>query len=441
MIPKALTPLAACLLMAGVQANAQLKPATQNAEDQMSKLYMQVSNLLFGPANLKSMLVLQRPGTPLPDDFGEMSQEQRVMLNEIVDVVPMVNPNYVANGNMRYSQIFKAIAQNAQPTVKITLTPAEEAELKAAQDYVKDVGHSKLYEAGRNKYWEAVAKVEAASQNGKDAPSSLRAVMAAAKQDWDTQGGRVDYERRVGTIRTLGSKSGEAYWTALNQRLDAAATETNYGTFFYPQPKDWKSTDGWTEVRFDNNTKVDENQMSREAIKASVKGKHSWFSIDAAFSKTDFSASSLMDHKDLKISFKVKRVNIYRTWFDDLVLKNDAWMLPATVSFKAISYGNLLSNALKPCAMPLYTSALLLVKDLKLETALSQAEMSEYQHKMDIKAKIGLGPFTLSGSYSKHESGGKSHSAFTATGVSAPDIQILGLVGTAPDRSPASTVK
>ncbi|WP_306599446.1 hypothetical protein [Geothrix sp. 21YS21S-2] len=441
MIRKVLTPLVICLLAAGSQADAQSKPASRKAEDGMTKLYMQMNNLLFGANNSKSMLILQRPGTMLPDDFSEMSRDQKVMLNDIVDVVPMANPNYVANGNMRYSTIFRAIAQNAQPTEKVSLTAAEEAQLKAAKAYVNDKAKVGKYEALRDAYWEALANEEAAAQNGKEAPFIYKQKKAAAMTKWENEGGKIEYDRQTQILRSLGAKSGDAYWQALNERLQMATVDHNFNTFFYPQPKDWKTNDGWTEISFDYAKKVDENKMSREAINASVKGSHSWFSLDGAFSKTDYSASALMDHEDLKITFKVKRVNIYRSWFDDLVLKNDRWKLPATVNFKEISFGNLVTNRDRTCAMPVLTTALLLVKDLRLDTTLSAAEMSEYQNKMSVKARIGLGPFTLAGGYDKTQAGRKSSTTFTATGVSAPDVQILGLIGTAPDRSPASWVK
>ncbi len=438
---KVLTPLVICLLAAGSQAVAQSKPASQRAEDGMTKLYMQLNNLLFGVGNSKSMLILQRPGTMLPDDFSETSREQKVMLNDIVDAVPMANPNFVANGNMRYSTIFRAIAQNAQPVTRVTLSAEEQALLKAAKAHVTNKANVQQYEKFREAYWEALANEEAATQNGKEPSNIYKQKKAAAKLKWETEGGKVEFEKQAQILRSLGAKSGDAYWQALNERLEAASVDHNYGTSFYPQPKDWKTNDGWTDVTFDYAKKVDENKMSKEAINASVKGSHSWFSIDAKFSKTDYSASSLMDHEDLKISFKVKRVNIYRSWFDDLVLKNEAWTLPAMVGFKEISFGDLVANRNKTCAMPVLTTAMLLVKDLKLDTKLDAAELSEYQNKMSVKAKIGLGPFTLAGGYDKTQAGKKSNTTFSTTGVSAPDVQILGLIGTAPDRSPASWVK
>jgi hypothetical protein len=271
----------------------------------------------------------------------------------------------------------------------------------------------------------------------------MKAKVGQAEGNWITNGYKGQIIAALGRIQTLTAKSGDAWWGSLQEKMAKAVSAGGYlPATFFPKPSSWAKDEGWTTITFRYGEKADSAKAKSESIKAAASGSISWFSADASFSKDDFEATSLMTHKDLEVSMQAKRVNVYRRWFDQDVLRNSYWDLPKTVSGGVISYGTLARNAREPYpAMPLFVSSIYLVRHLTLKTRINKAEMSAFQRAMSVKARVGLGPFTLSGGYDKRDKGKESKTALSEVGVTARGIQISGYLGTVPPRSPAYSVK
>lgn len=445
MIRKCLSPLAACLLVAGLHTPARAQDVTVDAETQMEELYKKMAvTLLGGKAGGEAMLVLSSPGLLFTEDFNpEGDPSDQSLLNELVDTIPQATAMFTASGAGKYSDLYSKIVQNRQATVRQELTAAEKAELNAAQALTDSNSPQKIaYDKYFDIYWSAVADADNAEQAKARNLTAMKAKVGKANSDWISNGYKNQIDAATNRIQQLTAKNGDAWWASLNNRLAAASKGDYYPATFFPTPRTWKSDDGWTYITFKYGEKADSSRTSSESIAAAVKGRHSWFSIDAAFSKNDSSAKSLMAHKDLEVSMEVKRVNVYRKWFDQDVLRNAYWTLPKTVSGGVISYGSLVRNQTAPLpGMPLYVSSIFVCRKLNLKTRIDKADRSSFEKSMSVHAKVGLGPFTLSGGYDKRDTGKDVKTAVSDVGISCDGLQIIGYLGSVPPRSPIASVR
>ena len=448
MIRPHLSLLAALLLVLGPAAPARgSDPVTVDAEAQMTELYKKMAITLGGSLDAGSMLVLAAPGLMLTEDFdGENNLDDQGILNDTVDTIPKASAMFSANGGARYSDLYRKIVENRQfpPQFRQELTASERNDLAAAIALTSDSSpEKKAYNKWFDIYWAAVAEADNAEQSKARNAAMLRAKVGKAATDWISNGYKTQITAALGRIQSLTAKSGDAWWGSLQEKMAKTVSVGGYlPAAFFPRPSSWAKDEGWTSITFTYGEKADSGKSRSEAIKAAVQGAHSWFSMDASFTKEDFEAKSLMAHKDLQVSMQVKRVNVYRRWFDQDVLRNQYWDLPTAVSGGAISYGTLARNARAPLpAMPLYVSSIFLVRNLTLKTRIDKAEMSAFLHAMSVKARIGLGPFTLSGGYDKRDKGHENKSAVSEVGITAAGLQIAGYLGTVPPRCPAYSVK
>ncbi len=82
-----------------------------------------------------------------------------------------------------------------------------------------------------------------------------------------------------------------------------------------------------------------------------------------------------------------------------------------------------------------------LVRNLKITSKIDKSSLETYSHAMSVKAKVGLGPFTITGGYDKRDQGSQTDTKISETGITCAGVQVLGFLGTVPAACPGATVK
>ena len=473
---KFLTPAITCLLVAGLQVQAQEVSRTRDPDTaaQLQELYKKMVLVLSGGEPEKStMLVLANPGLPLSETFDGGKPQDQVILDQLVDVIPKVAPAFTPTAGGRLSDLYVKILENRQFVKTAELTPDEQKRYDAAKANT-DIGSDKMkkYEFYKAAYRAALSAKASAEITAREAAEDLKAtpkdnvealkaartanmkaqadlqakkaVVVDKARLWGSNGYRKEIEADTQIISQLAAKSGLAWWSTLKDRVEAARrNDGDLAVIYSPDPSTWHNANAsdWTTVAYRYGEKMEESAMKSEAWNAGVSGASGWFSIDSKVSKMDMKAEQLLQNKDFAISVEIKRVSVYRKWYDAGVLQNKFWTLPRTVAGGVISYGDLKQNLTREPGMPLMITSLILARNLKIYTHMSKERVSEYNHSFSTQTSMGLGPFALSGGYDTKDIGRKVKGSVSDAGFDCPWVQVIGFQCTVPPASPAASVK
>lgn len=446
MLRRSLIPMAATLIAAGSAVTLRAgKDLAADAETQMKELYQTIAiSAQGGKPDPKVLLILKTPGTALMPEFDpDGNDNDRIILNELVDAIPMARSKYAQLGSSRYSDLYSLVMQNHQPTVHINLTQAEKDKLEADKAWLDESNQDTM---GKYRQFEK-AYLDLLSQPEPDtvaARSALKTRIANAKKTLENNGG-FEYLKRSQEMQQLSSKDGKIWWETLRDKYNFYLTKDpqHPEVFVHPNLKAILATDsGWTGVRFKHGQTSDTKKFSKEDITASASGSYKWFSGDTKFSMSTMNASELMTNEDLEMTFKITAVDVYRPWMDQNVFKNGFWTLPKTVSNGVISFGSLAQNAkaVPDVGMPVLVTRILLLKDLDLKTHMDTKSLEKYSKAISSHTTVGIGPLTLNGGYDKREKGSTTKTTVDENGVHCEGVQILGVYGVAIPECPKADI-
>jgi hypothetical protein len=129
--------------------------------------------------------------------------------------------------------------------------------------------------------------------------------------------------------------------------------------------------------------------------------------------------------KDVDISFKFARVEIYRPWLDPLIFSLPGWTF-AGLQAGDLSTGSITDNA---GILPLIPVAFIIAKDIHISADWSETDAQRAMMAASEDAPpIGFGPFSLSGQYYMNQPATQPTSTFDGTTISSPGVQIIGWV-------------
>ena len=138
---------------------------------------------------------------------------------------------------------------------------------------------------------------------------------------------------------------------------------------------------------------VDENSFDatqdREYKKlgGSVDVGYSFLGIKVGGEGSEEKKISTGDSRGVKISFKVRAVEISRPWLDPSVLKVENWIVPGLAK-GAWSTGVL--NSSNKGVFPLLTTQLIVAKDITVTAAKFSQEVTDSLTKFDAKVGVGV---------------------------------------------------
>jgi hypothetical protein len=237
-------------------------------------------------------------------------------------------------------------------------------------------------------------------------------------------------------------------WKQMLQEYFRDATVAGLGPgqeFHYTSlvPGNFATSGGWTNYKL-TQTEVDYwRRQSSTKWGAGGGLNFGFFRVGAQANGETDKYSDNLNVSDFSIEFSLAQVLISRPWFFPEFFTNRGWTLRKGEGWTfddMPSDGNLASADGPKGNCVGYPTAILFAKDIKIRSAELSKAYSAYRSGFSAGVSIGWGPFSLSGSYSRSDSGANFNSDIKGETIEAPGMQILGFVnhlfGKAPNPLP-----
>jgi hypothetical protein len=302
------------------------------------------------------------------------------------------------------------------------------------------------YERGQQAYEDAraayVSAAVAASLSAakrlefRSTGAGLRSKMAQAKENWEIEGAKTEYENILAEIASLRSKRSPAIWRTealkeydnVPQGEDATFGEAR---LTWPFPGSFATNpNGW--MTFAMGIENVDSLSKTKSTKWSVDGSVRWgsFKLDASASGSTTESLAINNTDNFSIKLSVAQIPLIRTWIDPWYLRSEFWRFnPASIegqSNKPVSDGGSPPSGL----LVGYPVSAIFIRDVEIIMAELNDETSELVKTLKGEAKVGwgLGALNISGSYERN-SQEKRHKAHVANGkLTAPGLSLVGLV-------------
>ena len=286
--------------------------------------------------------------------------------------------------------------------------------------------------------------LDAATEYNNKRLSALNADNPAVVQDWALNGS--NYRRRVKVAMDAWTSGGykndveqmNAYIAQVTQRdltllkrelqdqlqqgilKDLVSGADFYNTVFLPgnfarNPK------GWTKFEFAESNVSTYERSETNAWSAGGSASYGLFKAGFSTSGEITSTQSSVDTSDFKMSFELVQVPISRPWFSPEFLTNTAWRFAANKGMSSLSDGA------KPPHGQLvaYSTTAVFVRNIVIDFKELHNKDSSYTQKIEAKANVSYGPFSLSGSYNRSVGEKKHDSKLGSQGLEVPGLQLI----------------
>lgn len=342
-------------------------------------------------------------------------------------------------GAATISDVYKGILDGKEVPL-VHLTPDQKAKLTAAEDYLfgPDGEPSPAYQSYqryRLAYFEALDTYEAAlatEHNGGPAvPASVAEALAAAKQAWREDGHQDEVDLAIDTVEIYQGLEPLVYWKNLATRyrewtryvdVDSAY---QYTTTIPPYER-WFDEFGWSSFSFQPYDFERQRRSGGVGLRPGCCCGGDFASIlpieTGRPEVTDLAMS------DIRLTCKLRRIQITRPWLDSSVFFSRAWRWsPGSIGYgSTISTGGDLAGVIVPTGtMPVFPGTAVMARDL--EARWSDPKMARKAAALAAAGQdISIGPFRLTGA----RTGQDEHYVWQ------PDPQIIGFIGTILPRCP-----
>lgn len=232
-----------------------------------------------------------------------------------------------------------------------------------------------------------------------------------------------------GVIASIEQKGLQAQWNHLQSDFkDAERAGNFYFTKYFPN-RFWEKE--WTKYSF----------AAREVSTIDTSASKSWggssgfsvglFSFGASASYSSASSSHACDTEGLEAHFELATIPLRRTWLDASILVSKGWRFQ-NVFPDVLSDGGDPPKGLMVC----FPTAMLVARNLKINLNKSSTTNSSASSSFSSQGKVGWGPFSLRGNYSRQNSSTTHDFTETQGGIEAPGMQIIGFVNQILPKSP-----
>ena len=270
----------------------------------------------------------------------------------------------------------------------------------------------------------------------------LRNKVKAAMADWVSAGYKNDYEAIAAFIDQVMQRDmallKQEYRDDLEKaRLTGLASGSD---FFYSSlvPGNFARAGGWTEFKFTNSSFDSQTNTSHSTKQWKAKASASFMGIWGGSGGGSSSSSRNEYHNKFKsdrfaLSFEIAQVPIVRPWFKEAFLLSRSWRFDQN---NAEAKGEIISDGGKPPKgkMPAYPTAVIFIRNLKLDfgeaSGFNDFVAQNTSSSAGAGAKVGWGPFSLGGSYSRSSASGSTertqHFEASSQGMAVDGMQIAG---------------
>jgi hypothetical protein len=144
---------------------------------------------------------------------------------------------------------------------------------------------------------------------------------------------------------------------------------------------------------------VEHSSSNSYEVRAGI--SYGLWSVSSGVSGGDTAHDISTESSDVVISGQIGFIQVVRPWFDPSIFSLRGW------SNSAYDKGQISDGTGKQGILPMYTTALIVVKDLSIESEFASSQLHESSWKVNVDLTVGYGPFKFGPKYS-HESADKS---------------------------------
>ncbi|MDR2001936.1 MAG: hypothetical protein LBQ74_02800 [Prevotella sp.] len=195
----------------------------------------------------------------------------------------------------------------------------------------------------------------------------------------------------------------------------------------YANPTNWydENAGSFSQLKLESNNLTRTGDSSYSEYSAG--GAASWglWSVGADVSGGHKESHAHMDADAFSLSAEIAVVQINRPWLNDLIFRMKGWFLKLQAA-GGISNGTLKDNSSN--MLPLIPSAFIIARNIAITANWTSEDRSHVENSISTKARVGWGPFAVSGSYSHGSSSDYFHATFDGGTLKIPGMQIIGWV-------------
>jgi hypothetical protein len=379
----------------------------------------------------RSMLSLLFPGYFVQPNLDPKDRRTQYIIANAFNLT--LACSWVAEpGAATISDVYKGILDGKQAPI-IHLTPPQQQELERAQRYLfgadgQPTAAYQDYQRYQLAYLQALDTYEAAlateRNGGARVPPDVRRALTAAEQGWRTEGHRRDVELALAAIAEYEALEPLLYWSSLAKRYREWTYRVDLDSEFQfvstnPPYERWFDEFGWSEFAFDQSDFDRQPRSGGAGLRPTTCCCHSG---PPGPGPGDPGITMV------KLTCKLRRIEIVRPWLDANVFHSRAWRWQlGSVGFgSVISTGGDIAGAVAPTGvMPVLPMTAIMARDLVLVWRDRQAAA-------DVRARLNEGTMSALGPFRLADSGqaGDEHR------LEVPDPQIIGFLSPLIPRCP-----
>lgn len=327
---------------------------------------------------------------------------------------------------------------------QVTLTSDQSSQLTAAQTQTQALyTNYKTYRQAWQQASDAVYALMHTTPRPADYMQQLRTKQEAlqnALQDWEQLGQKSAYERSDAIVQQLTSAGYDGIVADLRNRYQSVSSlnQTSAGSNFVPvlaQPADFYTDNvTWNTFTFSAQERDHYIHNDHASWGGGLAGAEDLFfwSVSTGGSRTDHYEQ--IDSSSLSVSFDYIRVSLDRSaWFDTFLLQSQAWWYPGATRAHPQVGGLTLSNGEAPPKTSgewqMIPEEVIFTRNLSInmdtQNSTNQSTLTTLYAKADVKFLI----FPIAqASASYNDSTSKYHFQRTASGIYAPQMQMMGFL-------------
>jgi hypothetical protein len=408
-------------------------------QDLVESLFTTIEQVIFYGDRLGQgqMVSMMSPGQFLSTKLKETNLNDLFVQFDVTD--PALDTSFIrkpltSSLSNQYEQIF---AFAALPLKQ--LTPEQQQKLE------EDTTTCDELEDAYNKYRTVFVDADADYQAALNNPASSARLLAdladarnRALQAWNTGNIRQKYEDAYAEMLYLQSGNPITYFQALDHQRQQYKANSPKGAFFRtlfePAIADWDGA-SWTKAVLDTSTVSSDSQSQSTSWSGGLSVGWGFFSFGGSGGHSETYSHDHTEATTLKAELEYLRVKIARPWLVADVFGYRFWTWQKTHGFSYLSDG-----AMPPTeptgTLPMLPLEMLVVRNVKLTADFAATENQKITSHMQGGASFGIGPFSVSGSYTEDSQEVKTAGVQSGASIEIDQPQILAFLCSLTPQSP-----
>jgi hypothetical protein len=259
-----------------------------------------------------------------------------------------------------------------------------------------------------------------------------------AMRNWTTLGFKNDVEKIHAIINQTTQRSAKLWKQRLLESMDdAKMSALGGGDFYYTSlmPGNFMASQGWPRYKTTHEKLTESTRATSTSWKAGASLKWGLFGANPEGSGETKTSSENKTVSSFSLEFEITQAVLLRPWFFPEWFMNQGWTLEKGQGW---TFDQFPSDGAQPPKGNFvgYPTTVLFARNIVLTSADFASELKEFSKSISVGGKVGWGPFSLSGSYSKSSSGRDFTSTNDGNTIAVPGVQAIGTLNCLVDKSP-----